>query len=97
MTAIYKYPVQINDVQVLRLPRFSKPLSIQWQGTGLQLWALVKPDEPEQDYVLHCYGTGHEVADLPANREFLGTVQLQSGSLVFHFFGFYALPITEQL
>jgi hypothetical protein len=97
MKTIFKYPVKLDARQVIRVPRFSKPLSIQQQGMGVQLWALVDTEQPLQDYILHCYGTGHPVAELPVGHQFIGTVQLQGGALVVHFFGFYALPITEQL
>ncbi|RPD45493.1 hypothetical protein DNI29_19115 [Hymenobacter sediminis] len=90
MRTIFKYPVNLEDMQVIRLPRFSAPLSIQQQGEALQMWALVDTEQPLQDYLLHCYGTGHTVAELPIGHEFISTVQLAGGGLVFHFFGFYA-------
>lgn len=85
---IFKYPGKLDDMQVVSLPRFSQPLSIQQQNESLQLWALVDTDEPVANYVLHCYGTGHPVGDLPIGHEFISTVQLAGGGLVFHFFGF---------
>ncbi len=97
MLTIYKYPINLFDMQVVQLPRFSRPLCIQQQHGSLQLWARVETGEPLQDYIIHCYGTGHPVAEIRMAHEFLGTVQMQSGALVFHFFGFYAKPITEQV
>jgi hypothetical protein len=89
MQTIHKFTLNATDVQVLELPRFSQPLSVQVQDGKPQLWALVDTDEPTADYAVLCYGTGQKVARLPLGYQFLGTVQLAGGSLVFHFFGFY--------
>jgi hypothetical protein len=90
MQTIHKHTLAIDDVQILNLPRFSLPLSVQIQNGKPQLWALVNTDEPTAEYTVLCYGTGHEVALLPVGHEFLGTVQLPNVALVFHFFGFYS-------
>ncbi len=90
MKSIFKYPVNLENMQVIQLPRFSTPLSIQEQGGRFQMWALVDTEQPQRDYLLHCYRTGHQVEELPIGHEFISTVQLHSGALVFHFFGFYA-------
>jgi hypothetical protein len=88
MFTIHKFTLAIQDVQVLALPRFSQPLSVQMQHGSPQLWAMVNTEEPKADYTVLCYGTGHEVQPLPVGYEFLGTIQF--GSLVFHYFGFYS-------
>lgn len=88
MLTIHKYTLRFDDVQVLSLPRIAQPLSIQLQHGEAQLWALVDTSEPAGEYQVHCFGTGHEVPRLPIGHEFLGTVQF--GSLVFHYFGYYA-------
>jgi hypothetical protein len=88
MLTIHKFTLALDDVQVVRLPRFSQSLSVQMQHNEPQLWALVNNEEPAADYTVLCYGTGHEVAPLPNGYEFLGTVQF--GRLVFHYFGFYS-------
>lgn len=102
--AIFKYPVEIDDVIHLKLPRHAQPLSVQMQAGQPQLWALVDPDQPAELFLIHCYGTGHPANDLPTDSKFLGTVQLAGGALVFHLFGYFSnrehapapLPSTNQ-
>ncbi|MGI4736311.1 MAG: DUF7352 domain-containing protein [Janthinobacterium lividum] len=88
MHTIHKFTLGFDDVQVLSLPPFAQPLSVQMQHGSPQLWALVNTAEPVTQYTVLCYGTGHEVQQLPRGYEFLGTVQY--GSLVFHYFGFFS-------
>lgn len=90
MQTIHKHTLAVDDVQVLNLPRFALPLSVQMQNGKPQLWALVDTEQPTAEYTVLCYGTGHEVEPLPVGFEFLGTVQLPNVALAFHFFGFYS-------
>lgn len=90
MKTIYKYPLTAQSKQSIQLPRFSMGLSVQLQHGGPCLWALIDTEEPVQEYIVHAYGTGHEIDELPAGFEYLGTVQSADGYLVFHFFGYPA-------
>jgi len=86
MRAIWKYPLEITDHQVLALPQPAQVLSVQFQGGQLCLWALVSPDHeitPENGTVVHIVGTGHPVED-EARLTFIDTVQM--GPLVWHIF-----------
>jgi hypothetical protein len=91
MKTIYKYPLTGHQRQVIQLPPSSLPLSLQLQQGQPCLWVLIETDQPKLDYVVRCYGTGHEVEKMPAGFEFLGTLQSSDGTLVFHFFGYPAL------
>ena len=48
------------------------------------MWALVDPDQTYDEVVkIRCAGTGHEIKE---DVEYIDTVMLFDGALVFHFF-----------
>lgn len=80
---IWKYPILIDDAQIVPMPHNAIILSAKLQGDTLCLWALVSPvDEPVRDRRIWIYGTGHEIYGDPG--VYVGTVLV--GSLVFHVF-----------
>lgn len=81
---VFKYPLQVVDSQAIWLPDHAQILSVQMQGDQLQLWALVDERLTEKLHTeIIIVGTGHPV---PEVKEFIGTFQMLSGSLVFHVF-----------
>lgn len=67
------------------MPVGSEILSVQTQFDSPQLWALVNPSETRKETrVFKSYGTGHPIPENPG--KFIGTVQIHSGSLIFHVF-----------
>lgn len=84
MKRIFKYPVPIEDVFALNMPRGAQPLSVQMQGDKPHLWALVDPDAELRLRYFCVIGTGHPIAEVPL--AFIGTFQMHGGSLVFHLF-----------
>lgn len=83
MKTVYKYPLEVEDKQVLKLPANSKILSANFQGDDLFFWALVDKDTDETEEVtFYIHGTGHEIKEY--GFIFLGTV-FKNG-LVFHVF-----------
>ena len=66
MRAIYKYELEITDVQDVLMLRGAEPLHVGMQGETLCLWAGVNPlygpddTEPRRFRVA---GTGHGLAD----------------------------------
>lgn len=92
MHTVYKYPLDgYADRQTIELPKGAQPLSVQFQNGQLCLWALVDTNLGLGRYTVQMYGTGHEIDadDLPVGHEFLGTVQVSGGVLVFHLFGYF--------
>ena len=82
---VYKYPLRITDIQKVSLPKGAKILCIKNQKEVICLWALVNPDETEfEDAVLRCVGTGHPIEE--PIEEYIDSVLVYGGSLVFHFF-----------
>ncbi len=89
---VYKYPLAWDDRQEIMLPRGAQvlridvPAELYRTGTlpGLFLWALVNPDAETAPRTIRIAGTGHPIDDSPL--EYIDTVMLDGGSLVFHVF-----------
>ena len=85
MKTIYKYELNVLDYKIIK-GRIEKFLSVDYQKSSEKIcvWALVNDELEEKNFVISCYGTGHNV---PRNSgEYLGTVQLYSGEIVLHYF-----------
>jgi hypothetical protein len=85
---IYKYMLKAETTQLLELPAGAYILSVAEQHERIVIYAQVKPDVVETDYhMVWVFGTGHDIDHkVFANRraEFLGTVKMQGGALMFH-------------
>lgn len=79
---VYKYNLVPQDVLVIKMPRGARPLSVHMQNNIACMWALVDPNEEDEELVFYMHGTGHEVINPEA--QFLGTIY--PDSLVFHIF-----------
>lgn len=66
------------------LPQIIKILSLQEQNGRLCMWAIVDPTAPQSERHFEILGTGFPVAF--GQRKYLGTVQMQQGTLVLHIF-----------
>jgi hypothetical protein len=85
MQTIWKYPITVTDRFTLNLPKGAQILSLQPQHDQVCLWALVDPDQPKEARLFRLFGTGHAVEE-GDRLSFVGTFQVQGGSLVFHVF-----------
>lgn len=84
MKTVWKFevfgPVRFTTV----MPKGAEILSVQRQGEGVQMWALVDPSQPAEERTFQSFGTGHDIdAEIIAH---LGTVQFEGGALIFHVF-----------
>lgn len=82
---VYKYTLQVTDIQVLELPTAAKILDIQVQNGEPQLWALV--DERHhytEARTIAIYGTGHPMSENCG--EYIATFQMHNGQAVVHAF-----------
>lgn len=83
---IYKYPLEVQDEQVVLLPTGAKILTVQAQKDRPCLWALVNPTAPNDMAVtIRIIGTGHEIQDSD-NLEYISTFQSFKGQFVLHAF-----------
>lgn len=84
---IYKYTLELTDKQVLSLPQGAKLLSVEEQGGKIVLYALVNPEEKiRAGFKIYVFETGHPLPEIIYSFDFLGTVKLQDGALMFHVF-----------
>ena len=82
---IYKYELEVTNVQTIDMPVGAKILCIQLQNFMPCIWALVDPDMPKERRTIEIFGTGHDVPD-KGERKYIGTYQLMNGALVYHCF-----------
>lgn len=88
---IWKWPLELASEQQLALPINARLLCVQTQAEVPTLWAIVNPEEKlTSPKTVFMVGTGHPMPSGISHgeqmRNYLGTIQLHCGSLVFHFF-----------
>jgi hypothetical protein len=83
---IWKFELEIADIQRIDMPEGAKILSIQLQNGRLCLWALVARFASPEIREIEIIGTGNPIMPLEdgLKREFIGTVQ--QGQFVWHIF-----------
>lgn len=85
MKTIWKFELQINDMQELTMPDGAEILSVANQNDKLCLWAMVNPSNENRRRYIEIIGTGrHIVEGMGIDREFIGTVFI--GPFVWHVF-----------
>ena len=86
---IFKHPVEIDDESTIKLPAGAHILSIKEQHNNIVLYAVV-PFPIQEDVMkkitIKMVGTGHDIDFDIKDYEFLGTVSLHGGELMFHVF-----------
>ena len=81
---IWKWELEVTDRQTITLPVGARILAVQSQHNAPCLWALVDPAATKEPRTFATQGTGQTVKDDCA--AYIGTYQLNGGSLVFHVF-----------
>lgn len=84
MRTIWKYQLDVCDNQFLEMPKNAEMLTVQQQQGIEHLWAIVDPELPKETRHIRMYGTGHNISD--DNLNYISTIQLLDGNLVFHVF-----------
>ena len=84
MKKIYKYPIEIIDIQMVKLPKEAIILTVQLQHGKPFIWVYVDPNEIEaEDVTLRVYMTGQEIDD-SLDLTYVGTIQ--ENGFVWHVF-----------
>ncbi|MHA2313467.1 MAG: DUF7352 domain-containing protein [Candidatus Thorarchaeota archaeon] len=81
----------LADYVDIRMKCAAKILSIQRQGEGLYIWALVDTEQNDETRRFRVADTGHPIVPLGGVRlqeQYLDTILLEDYSLVFHIFDF---------
>jgi hypothetical protein len=86
--AIWKFGLEIEDKQIIRMPLGAEPLCVKVQRGRLCLWAFVDRDADNEDArLVRIVGTGHPF--LKAERDtlqYVGTAMMLGDNLVWHVF-----------
>ena len=83
---VWKFPLVVDDVQIIEMPANAEILCVQMQGDVPCLWARVESSRPTEPRKILIAGTGHEREDLWGLAHYIGTFQVYGGKLVFHVF-----------
>lgn len=87
MKTIWKFPIEITDVQPVCMPEGAEILSAQVQGGQLCLWALVNPENQMTERVIEVFGTGNPIhSGMGTDRKFIATAQMRDMPPVWHVF-----------
>jgi hypothetical protein len=93
MITIYKYKLEVDDIQTIEIQGLQRILSVEEQNDNIVLYAQINTVFPnplrKSDQVeIIITGTGHDRPEL--NKvgywTFLGTVKMMGGDLMFHVF-----------
>lgn len=84
MKTIYKYELEVEDKQEIRMPKGAKILSVQTQHGNPCIWTLVDNSEYHEIRTFIMHGTDHPCEE--SDLIFIGTIQMIDGNLVFHIF-----------
>lgn len=83
MKTIWKFELEVVGTQIIEMPANAKILSLQIQHNILCIWALVDKHADRVKVEFTTYGTGHDVYH---SDGYVGSYQLDGGTLVFHVF-----------
>ena len=83
---IWKYQLEVVDVQNISMPKGAEILTIQVQYGEPCLWALVDPKEEVEKRTIEIFGTGNPILVDMEMRKYITTFNLLDGGLVFHVF-----------
>lgn len=70
---IWKYELELTDIQFVSMPFGSRLLSVGNQDGKLCLWALVDPDKAKVDRQIEVIGTGNPIPKYAGECDFIGT------------------------
>lgn len=79
---IFKYELQLEDEQLVPMPKGSLLLSVQDQRGKLCLWVLVNENNPQVNRMVFVIGTGNPIKGNPGQY----VASAQQGPYVWHVF-----------
>lgn len=87
MQSVWKYTLEAKESQKVEMPLGAKILSAEEQNDQIVIYAIVDPDEETYEtFVVVVVGTGHETHFALHDMNFLNTVKMENGKLMFHVF-----------
>ena len=88
MRQILKYTLEMMDSQIITI-KSGEIISVENQNEKIVIYVKTDNSTNEFNTEFLIYGTGHELADDIDECDFLGTVKLSNGELMFHIFRRY--------
>jgi hypothetical protein len=73
MFSIWKFGLELTEVQTIYMPEGADILSVQNQNGSLCIWALLSPTAPKVGRHFKVIGTGHKIETL-ADHKWIATV-----------------------
>lgn len=89
MRTVWKFPLKVEDLVSVSMPKGSIVLAVEMQGPDLFLWAYIDTDAELVERRFRIAGTGHPLGDELERDEvyrYANSFQMAGGSLVFHVF-----------
>lgn len=91
MKSIWKFVLDPKNLKVM-MPIGARLLTAQGQNDQICVWAEVDIAADKEPVTFEIFGTGHEIPeDMGIDREYIGTAQIYSGSLVFHVYKYIGI------
>jgi hypothetical protein len=81
---IWKYPLELQDEQMIEVPVNSEYLHVALQDGVITLWVLVNPTYPKVGKIISIFGTGRTVSVCYKKSQHIGTIF--QGVFVWHIF-----------
>jgi hypothetical protein len=81
---IWKFPLEVTDWQIVKMPIGAKILDAQVQHGVICLWALCDENAEKENRHIMIFGTGEVIPDDPG--KYIATVQKEGGKLIWHIF-----------
>ena len=83
--AIWKFGLEVVDLQDIEMPIGAEILSVQTQYNKVCIWAVCDPEAKKEKRVFMVKGTGHKFDDSDLEyATFIGTTQMHEGQLIWH-------------
>jgi len=85
MKEIWKYIIKA-DKSMYEVPENGIIRYVDEQFGEICIWVEVDPDVIKEQRYFEVYGTGHPISNDTMIREYIGSVKLSGGSLIFHIY-----------
>ena len=82
---IFKYKLNIEEIQFVAMPKGAKVLTVQTQKGYPCIWAIVDPQAEIENKKICMRGTGHDASEVK-DMCYIGTFQRYGGEMIFHVF-----------
>lgn len=61
MRRIFKYELSVSNAECIIVAPIVKPLHVDFQNGSPYLWAMIDDKAMEEEWVVHCVGTGWDM------------------------------------